>query len=490
MSTTTHASETDVEYHDACIARINRGHHDVPAYNYLWSALEADKAARMTVLEAETVAHNATLTRTASGEVADHLLAPFDAVDLHLPEQAPDLLTRDEIRLPALLDAFHVRHTLGEHRDGGHPFCPDCRPAEAWAQRSLAAWLARNPGRDVPKGEPRAAAEATAPGFLTLDDLAALPAPTWLVQDVIPDSAVGYLSGFDGTFKTFKALDWSLGLARQGRPVLYLMGEGASSTLRRVDAWCEHNGADRSEVSAHFDVLPHTVDLFAGGADVDALVERCAERRYALVVIDTLARSVGAGNQDSASDMSVVTQRLDRIKRATEGTVLVVAHTGKDADRGIRGSSALRANADFAVTMKREGERVRVSTRPEHGGKQKDAAAEFEATYVALPVADSMVLATEAEAPEVPVVASSSSPANRVLTALRELGALGFVSQAQIRGVVDTDASGKGPMNNGTVSRTVATLVQDGVVEADGTRKAYRLNTANPRARQIIEAVQ
>lgn len=448
-----------------------------------------------------------------TGEHDDHLFEPFTVRDLSVEPFAID--RRDEVRVPALLDDLAQRCS-GEHVNHAHPFCPGCRrddptrvayaiergvPAleikqqAAKAEMSLRRWLALNPGRSLPEVDDRWAPEGkedvTTKPYVGLADLDDFPEPEWLVPSVIPTHSVGYLSGFDGTFKTFAALNFSLHLARTGRRVLYVMGEGVHATGQRVAAWLEHNGVDRPEVEQGIDIRTSTVDLFAGGPDFEEMVQRAEARNYDLVVVDTLARSVGGGNQDSASDMSVVTQRLDRLKRACGGTVLVVAHTGKDADRGIRGSSALRANADFAITMKRgDDDTVRISTKVEHGGKQKDGTTDFEMLLAAHPVGDSIVLIDAAQRPEAKVLESSHSNRNRVLVAFGQQASLGYVSQAQVRAVIAEDGTHKGAMNPGTVSALVADLVREGLLQQDGTKKQYRLNPDNESARRYLEENQ
>jgi hypothetical protein len=167
----------------------------------------------------------------------------------------------------------------------------------------------------------------------------------------------------------------------------------------------------------------------------------------------------------------------------------VIAHTGKDADKGIRGSSALRANADFAVTMKRVDEdRIRMSTKPEHGGKMKNAPQDFEMLLAVKPVGPSLVLVDAARV-EVPTTESSHSNRNRVLVAFAQQASLGYVSQSQVRTVIADDGTHKGALNPGTVSSLVADLVREGVLEQNGSKKEYRLNPANLIATRHLEAL-
>jgi len=76
-------------------------------------------------------------------------------------------------------------------------------------------------------------------------------------------------------------------------------------------------------------------------------------RKIVMIVVDTLARSF-AGDENSAKDIGAFINSCDRWRSGLDGaTVLVVAHTGKDQTRGIRGSSAIKAACDFSYLVKK-----------------------------------------------------------------------------------------------------------------------------------------
>ena len=75
-----------------------------------------------------------------------------------------------------------------------------------------------------------------------------------------------------------------------------------------------------------------------------------------MVVIDTLARSMGAGDENTAKDAAMFVRNCDLIREATGAHVMVIHHTGKDEDRGARGSSALRAAVDNEIQVTSEWE--------------------------------------------------------------------------------------------------------------------------------------
>ena len=85
------------------------------------------------------------------------------------------------------------------------------------------------------------------------------------------------------------------------------------------------------------------------------------------MIVDTLARAMAGGDENTAVDMGKFVTHADRIRAAIGATVNIIHHTGKDKAKGARGSSALRAATDteieidvgkLAVTKQREMERI------------------------------------------------------------------------------------------------------------------------------------
>lgn len=99
-------------------------------------------------------------------------------------------------------------------------------------------------------------------------------------------------------------------------------------------------------------MLPRGVDLFTG-AEVPTLLDVVREGGYGLIVLDTLRRVSGRAD-GNGSDMAVVVDRIDELKRATaHGSVLVLSHTDK-ADRDTRGFSGIEDDADQVWALRRD----------------------------------------------------------------------------------------------------------------------------------------
>lgn len=114
----------------------------------------------------------------------------------------------------------------------------------------------------------------------------------------------------------------------------------------------------RSSNGSPYLVVDRAVDL-SNRAEVASFIDHLGwvEQEYRapiqMVVFDTLARSIGDLDENSSSAMTEVASAAERIARSLDAHVMLVHHTGKDADRGGRGSSALRGAVDTEVCLKR-----------------------------------------------------------------------------------------------------------------------------------------
>jgi hypothetical protein len=75
-----------------------------------------------------------------------------------------------------------------------------------------------------------------------------------------------------------------------------------------------------------------------------------------VVVIDTLSATTPGGNENSGEDIGMVIAHCKLLHRETGALVVLVHHSGKDATRGARGWSGLRAAADAEIEVTRNGD--------------------------------------------------------------------------------------------------------------------------------------
>lgn len=141
--------------------------------------------------------------------------------------------------------------------------------------------------------------------------------------------------------------DWLGNKVQQGA-VVYVAAEGGGGIRNRIAAMLK----TRPEVdeAVPFYLLPTAINLMSEG-DTVSLSELLPDTEVSLIVIDTMARALGHGDENAAKDVGIFVQNVDALRERTGAHVCVVHHSGKDADRGARGSSALRAAVDTEIAV-------------------------------------------------------------------------------------------------------------------------------------------
>lgn len=181
--------------------------------------------------------------------------------------------------------------------------------------------------------------------------------PEPLIDDLLPLDSIAVLFGPSGAGKSLVALDWALHVAAGrswwGRktargPVLYVVAEGARGTKARYEAWCEYHGVDRVDAITWGTVAANVLQP----EDREALRRIAGEIGPRLTVLDTLARHIPGGDENSSEAMSLVVETLEIIKRESGGCAGSVHHAGKDEGRGSRGHSALKGALDAELSLR------------------------------------------------------------------------------------------------------------------------------------------
>jgi len=185
-----------------------------------------------------------------------------------------------------------------------------------------------------------------------------------LIKGLLDRGALSSIYGDSNTGKTFVALDMALHVAA-GKPwngrktahglVAYVAAEGGGGAHKRIRAWHDRHKADPGQ--SRFALIPCPIDLRSAEGDAKALLDliREEERRRGesttLLVIDTLSRALAGGDENSSVDMGGFVKNIDRLRAALSAHVLLVHHTGKDAARGMRGWSGMRAAIDTEMEV-------------------------------------------------------------------------------------------------------------------------------------------
>ena len=189
----------------------------------------------------------------------------------------------------------------------------------------------------------------------------------WLIDGVLPAGAFSALYGPPGSFKSFIALDIAHAIAtgtawmdrevNEAGAVLYIAGEGFGGIGARIKALKIHH---RTESGAPIYVVRHQLNLRSSIEDFNALVlaiEQLVQQsgiEFKQIVIDTLARAFGGGNENSSEDMGAFIVACGRIQEIVQGAgLMILHHSGKDATKGLRGHSSLLGAVDTELELLR-----------------------------------------------------------------------------------------------------------------------------------------
>ncbi len=275
------------------------------------------------------------------------------------------LRERRALRLEAIgYPAGIVRADLGlDEPIRGQPLVPD--PPSPELTRQPLSEPAPLPGdglgdRAVPSDETPKPTNQPGSKLITASELLKIEPPTWLIEEFLPVQSLAILYGPPKCGKTFVALDAGLALATgrpcQGHPtepvdVVYIVGEGLRGFRTRFEAWTHHHSVDVGRV--RFWVHREAVNLL-NEREVQAFTQRLEEAgvQPGLIVVDTLSRCLPGGDENSAQHMSTAVRHLDGFRNHwPDVTTLILHHTGKNTERGMRGSSALWGAADAGIKV-------------------------------------------------------------------------------------------------------------------------------------------
>lgn len=193
-----------------------------------------------------------------------------------------------------------------------------------------------------------------------------LEPPKWLIDGILPEYAMTALVAPSYTGKSYLAVDmacsvatglkWHDEYAVTAGNVFYVIGEGRAGIRRRVEAWHRDRGItlERETTNLHFSRQGLNF------RDPNSIISIKADLRLVndvkLIIVDTLARSFGGGNENAPQDMGEFIQGCDDLMHEFCATVLVVHHMGKDAQSGARGHSSFFGALDTSMTLKKLGQ--------------------------------------------------------------------------------------------------------------------------------------
>ena len=190
-----------------------------------------------------------------------------------------------------------------------------------------------------------------------------LEPPKWLIEGIVPQYAMCALVAPSYTGKSYVAVDMACAVANGIKwhdefdvahgNVFYILGEGRFGVRRRVEAWHRHRGVmiDRATTSLHFS--RQGLNFRDSGSIAAIKADMRLVGNIKLIVIDTLARSFGSGNENAPQDMGEFINSCDELMHEFGATVLIIHHVGKDAQSGARGHSSFFGALDTSMKLKK-----------------------------------------------------------------------------------------------------------------------------------------
>jgi len=193
------------------------------------------------------------------------------------------------------------------------------------------------------------------------------PKANWLIKSYIDACSFMQLFGEPGSMKSFVAIDMGLCVAtgidwhgspvRKKGPVFYIAGEGFSGLSKRLRAWSLTNNIDLKEV--HFFVSDRPAQIL-DPLNVREVIEAIEDLKKqhgqpVFVIIDTLNRNFGPGDENQTEDMTAFVNCIDADIRLRYGcSVLIVHHSPLNDSGRARGASALRGALDWEYCLTKQ----------------------------------------------------------------------------------------------------------------------------------------
>lgn len=189
------------------------------------------------------------------------------------------------------------------------------------------------------------------------------PPLDWIVRGVLPRAELAVVYGESGSGKSFLALDLCAAVGRGVKwrdrdvsrgPSVYVCAEGARGFKTRLRAYARGHNAAIHELPAIIADTPNLTDAAEVGEIYGAILRW--GKKPEIIVVDTLSAALGAGDENSGTDMGRVVAHCKLLHRRTGALVVLIHHSGKDASKGARGWSGLKPATDVEVEITRSGD--------------------------------------------------------------------------------------------------------------------------------------
>lgn len=197
----------------------------------------------------------------------------------------------------------------------------------------------------------------------------------WLIKNIIPKAQLVVVYGAPGCGKSFAVLDMAMSVARdlgqwgdyRVKPgkVVYICAEAPNGFKNRIIAYSERHQVTLKDLE-NFTIIPNAPNLLTSN-DVTAIYMHIGKAD--MIVVDTLARVMIGGDENAGKDVSLLIANCQRLHIETGATVVLIHHTGKDADKGSRGWSGLLGAVDTEIRVEAIGNNHKITVTKQKEGE-------------------------------------------------------------------------------------------------------------------------
>lgn len=207
----------------------------------------------------------------------------------------------------------------------------------------------------------------------------------WLIKKYLEQHSMALIFGAPASGKSFIAIDMACsiatGTAYHGQKVtqgavFYIAGEGTNNIRKRLKAWEATKGISLSQYPLYVSSCPAQFYDENAAQEVEQAIETLSHDsgvKPALIVIDTLARNIGAGDENQTKDMNIFVSHVDAVKDRWQATALIVHHTGLQEQNRARGSSVLKAALDHEFHVIKEKDSIKFTCTKMKDSKEPEA---------------------------------------------------------------------------------------------------------------------